>query len=117
MSFVRCWLVLVGLCATLAPLANAQTSRWWKGNLHTHSFWSDGDEFPEMIVDWYKEQAYHFLALSDHNVVLQGEKWIALTNKARTNALEKCLARFGAEWMQQRLLQNTQWARLKTLAE
>ncbi|MFN0066994.1 MAG: hypothetical protein ACKVYV_05090, partial [Limisphaerales bacterium] len=20
--------------------------RWWKGNLHTHSFWSDGDDFP-----------------------------------------------------------------------
>jgi len=24
--------------------------RWWKGNLHTHSLWSDGDEFPEMIA-------------------------------------------------------------------
>ena len=20
--------------------------RWWKGNLHTHSFWSDGTDFP-----------------------------------------------------------------------
>ena len=29
--------------------------RWWKGNLHTHSLWSDGDDFPEMIVDWYRD--------------------------------------------------------------
>ena len=37
--------------------------RFWKGNLHTHSFWSDGDDFPEMIADWYKRHGYHFLAL------------------------------------------------------
>ena len=24
---------------------------FWKGNLHTHSFWSDGDDFPEMVAD------------------------------------------------------------------
>ena len=35
---------------------------YWKGNLHTHSLWSDGDDFPEMIVDWYKRHGYQFLA-------------------------------------------------------
>ena len=30
-------------------------NRWYKGNLHTHSYWSDGDEFPEMIMNWYKK--------------------------------------------------------------
>jgi len=25
--------------------------RWWKGNLHTHTFWSDGDDFPEMVAE------------------------------------------------------------------
>lgn len=44
------------------------TQRWWKGNLHTHSLWSDGDDFPEMIPDGYKRDGYHFLVLSDHNV-------------------------------------------------
>lgn len=29
--------------------------RWWKGNLHTHSLWSDGDDFPEMIACWYRD--------------------------------------------------------------
>ena len=32
--------------------------QWKKGNLHTHSFWSDGDDFPEMIIDWYKTNNY-----------------------------------------------------------
>ena len=55
-------------------------ARWLKGNLHTHSLWSDGDDYPEMIVDWYKQHGYQFLALSDHNILLQGDKWIEATN-------------------------------------
>ena len=39
---------------------------WQKGNLHTHSFWSDGDDFPEMIIQWYKDHDYQFIALSVH---------------------------------------------------
>src|SRR4051812_40680344 len=33
-------------------------TRWFKGNLHTHSLWSDGNDFPEMIADWYKSNGY-----------------------------------------------------------
>jgi len=43
---------------------NLDDQYWQKGNLHTHSFWSDGDDFPEMIIDWYKENDYQFIALS-----------------------------------------------------
>ena len=53
-------------------------ARWWKGNTHTHSLWSDGDDYPEMIVDWYKRNGYQFLALSDHNIVQAGERWLEL---------------------------------------
>ncbi|MBI5769539.1 MAG: hypothetical protein HZA93_17320 [Verrucomicrobia bacterium] len=35
--------------------------RWFKGNLHTQSLWSDGDDYPEMIADWYKRAGYHCL--------------------------------------------------------
>ena len=35
---------------------------WHKGNLHTHSLWSDGDDFPEMIIQWYKDNDYQFIA-------------------------------------------------------
>src|SRR5690606_12207599 len=51
--------------------------RWWKGNLHTHTFWSDGNDFPEMTAEWYRRRGYNFLALSDHNVLSQGQRWMA----------------------------------------
>ena len=48
--------------------------QWYKGNLHTHSYWSDGDEFPEVIMDWYKSNDYQFVALTDHNTLAEGDK-------------------------------------------
>ena len=75
--------------------SDSLAARWFKGNLHTHSFWSDGDDFPEMITAWYKTNGYQFLAISDHNILLEGEKWITIgTNKTRLLALEKYRAKF-----------------------
>lgn len=51
-------------------------TNWYKGNLHTHSYWSDGDDYPEMIMKWYNDNDYDFVALSDHNTLAEGEKWI-----------------------------------------
>ncbi len=42
-------------------------SRWYKGNLHTHTINSDGDSTPEEVVRWYREHGYDFLVLTDHN--------------------------------------------------
>src|SRR3954466_5913390 len=63
------------------PETNAKSPRWYKGNLNTHSFWSDGDDFPEMIADWYKRHDYQFLALTDHNVLSEGERWAVISDK------------------------------------
>jgi len=42
--------------------------RWYRGNLHMHTYWSDGRVFPEQAVDIYKNTlGYDFLALSEHN--------------------------------------------------
>src|ERR1043166_3992023 len=91
---------------------------WWKGNLHTHSLWSDGDDYPEMIVDWYKQHGYQFLALSDHNVLAQGNKWIdATTNKCGALALDKYRKQFGSNWVHLRESKGRQQVRLKTLTE
>lgn len=118
------------LCATLllAGLAGgAESPRWWKGNLHTHTLWSDGDDYPEMVVEWYKRQGYHFLALSDHNITLEGEKWIKarapvslggdIQHRGGGVVLEKYLARFGPGWVEQRTVEGQREVRLKTLAE
>src|SRR5688500_9505017 len=79
----------------------AGAPRWWKGNTHTHSFWSDGDDFPEMIIDWYKKQGYDFLALSDHNSIGEGDKSVAISKENRVLALDKYLKRFGTNWVNQ----------------
>ncbi len=42
-------------------------TRWYKGNIHTHTDLSDGDAKPEVAVRWYRDHEYDFLVLSDHN--------------------------------------------------
>lgn len=41
--------------------------KWFKGNLHTHTTNSDGDTAPEHVADWYEENGYDWLCLTDHN--------------------------------------------------
>lgn len=59
--------------SALALLAGCQTAghgtrgRWYRGNLHMHTWWSDGRGFPEQAIDIYKKLGYDFLALTDHN--------------------------------------------------
>lgn len=112
---------ILALALSLIPLvvsAADAPALWWKGNLHTHSLWSDGDDYPEMIADWYKKQGYHFLALSDHNVLSDQERWIPIAkNKGGEQALEKYLARFGEKWVERRDNAGVPEVRLKMLRE
>jgi len=92
--------------------------RYFKGNLHTHSLWSDGDDFPEMIADWYKTRGYDFLALTEHNVIAAGNRWIdAEANATRKDALKKNIDRFGTDWVETRDKDGKKQVRLKTLVE
>lgn len=79
--------------------------RWWKGNIHTHSLWSDGDDFPEMIAEWYRTHGYHFLALSDHNVMSLGMRWMSassIESRGGPNVIAKYRQRFGGGWVETR---------------
>src|SRR5581483_551443 len=98
------------------PVLQEPGPRYWKGNLHTHSLWSDGDDFPEMIADWYRTHGYHFLMLSEHNVLAEGERWVDTAK--RGPALEKYLRRFGEPWVERRIDKDGKpQVRLKPLAE
>ena len=44
----------------------AQSGRWYKANLHTHTTTSDGLESPAEMADAYRKAGYHVLALTDH---------------------------------------------------
>jgi hypothetical protein len=117
-ALVALILSLLATCLVAAEPIGDASPRWWKGNLHTHTLWSDGDDFPEMIAGWYQQHGYHFLALSDHNLLQQESKWVnATTNQNVRLALGKYLPRYGNRWVEQREEQGQQLVRLKPLNE
>lgn len=105
---VRCLLVLVPITLITLYLMNRDDRRWFKGNTHTHSLWSDGNDFPDMIAAWYKDKGYDFLCISDHNVLAQGEKWIpeSVIEKRKmtlgATVTDKYRQRFGDSWVVRR---------------
>lgn len=84
-----------------SDLVQAQsTTQWYKGNTHTHSYWSDGDDFPELILDWYKTRGYDFIALSDHNILADKEYWKEIpTHPFRQQRFKEYLAKYGEDWV------------------
>ncbi len=96
--------------------------RWWRGNTHSHSWWSDGDAPPELITDWYKEHDYHFLVVSDHNIMKEGIKWYPIDTMLRPTeqlhyAYAQYVQRFGDDWVETRNGHIGREVRLKTLDE
>ena len=111
-------MVIVAALALVLVSPARQDGTWWKGNLHTHTLWSDGDDYPEMVVDWYKQRGYNFLALSDHNVLSEGERWFDLSGaRGRGTALVNYIGRFGDDWVKTRVRDGKVEVRLRTLAE
>jgi len=105
--------------------------RWWKGNLHMHSFWSDGADFPEMIADWYRNHGYNFIAFTEHNRIqenctmheegpflidTEGAGWQRQLIK-KADLLEKYKERFGSSWVEETRMGERSCVRLKPLSE
>jgi histidinol phosphatase-like PHP family hydrolase len=119
-TWSRC-LFLAALISFLAAPAWAARKTaegtWYKGTTHSHSFWSDGDAFPEMVVDWIKGHGYDFFALSDHNSINQGERWRKMGEGRRAvtqELLDACVKRFGPDWLEIRGEGKEREVRLKT---
>ena len=84
------------LCLLLTGCAG---DRCYKGILHAHSFWSDGNVPPEEAVAWYKDHGYNFMSLTDHNQL-----------QTDTNRWKKVSG-------EQRSREKIEYVRLKTLPE
>ncbi len=57
----------LGLSSPQALRPSGPEGQWYKGNLHTHTLNSDGDSTPDDVVRWYRERAYNFVTITDHN--------------------------------------------------
>lgn len=93
-------------------------ARWWKGNLHAHSHWSDGDDYPESITEWYRSRGYSFLMFTEHNVMQEGERWVEVAkSKGGQKAFDQYLLQMGKEWVQTREVEGKLQVRLRGLEE
>jgi hypothetical protein len=105
--------------APTAHLAADERLHWYRGNLHTHSLWSDGDDYLETIGLWYKEHGYDFLCFTDHNVLPSAsDHWVSVDrNGSGPKALGKLKSKFPGNWVETRTVGGKTEVRLKTLAE
>lgn len=111
-------LLLSGLLLITCKSPEMKQLTWYKGNLHTHTYWSDGDEFPEMVLDWYKTHGYDFIGLSDHNTVANEEKWVVIQQSPLyETSFQNYLKKFGADWMQYKTDTGRTQVKLKTFFE
>ena len=105
-------IIILASCAPTPP-----KHEWKKGNLHTHSLWSDGDDFPEMIIKWYKDHDYQFIAISDHNTIANEERWYEMKDReSKNNTLAKYKKTFG-DWVEEKDSADVTYVRLKTYDE
>jgi hypothetical protein len=102
----------------ISTLASGGKLRWYRGNLHTHSMWSDGDDYLEMVGLWYKDHGYDFLCFTDHNRLAKSERWVKVNqNGSPPAAVQKLKARFPKDWVEERAVDGQQEIRLKTFEE
>src|SRR5436190_14002516 len=119
LTYIMRLVILIGLVSVFTVSDGQNVPKpWLKGNLHTHSYWSDGDEFPEMVMDWYKTHGYQFVALSDHNILAEGEKWTLITkSKLYLDGFDKYLKKYGAKWVTYKTDTGRIHVKLKTFDE
>ena len=82
---------------------------WYEGNLHMHSYWTDGHDFPEMVADWFKNEGYNFVAFTEHDRHQVGKKWVSRDlergsgrSMAESGLLQKYVERYGDDWVEMR---------------
>ena len=95
-------------------LVSTNAAEWYKGELHCHSHWSDGNTLPELAIDWYRSNGFQFMSLTDHNVLqLDPNKW----REVAPVLLEESRKKFGDDFVETKEEGGKTLMRLKTLQE
>jgi len=115
-----CTFVLTGTAnGAKLHLKAGPSLKWYKGQTHTHTLWSDGDAAPDYIVNWYKEMGYNFISITDHNTMLRGVRWVPVGFEHKTSEirLKELQEKFGTDWVETRDVNGQKEMRLKTMVE
>ena len=109
---------LWGPHAAMAEELRAGEGRtWYRGNMHTHSHWSDGDDYLESIGLWYRNEGYDFLVFTDHNVLADKERWVDIEKaKGGQKAYDKLKKNF-PDWIEERTVEGRTEVRLRRFDE
>jgi len=115
-----CWLLTP---ARVTPAA--ENPRWFRGQLHAHTYWSDGRGFPEQAIESYLKRGFHFLCITDHNILHEDrEAWREVievndpkTRKITPTVLEAYVRDFTTNWVESRTSGSNTTVRLKTFPE
>ncbi len=96
----------------------AQAEGWYRGNLHMHSLWSDGNAFPEDAVGWYRDHGYQFVTLSDHQALqLDTNAWLEAGSKKLSREVADHFLKAHPASAEVRKEGGKQYLRLKTVWE
>ena len=120
-SLIFALLVIAGV----KPLQADDSLKWFRGQLHSHTYWSDGRAFPEQAVDAYKQRGYQFLSMTDHNQFAEDTKnWREVKENEGTwppnvtqTQFDDYVKTYGKDWVKIRNDESGTSVRLKTYAE
>ena len=110
--------VLLAVYLTLTLAFSAWSANWYRGNLHGHSVWSDGNVMPEDAVTWYRDNGYQFVCLSDHQILQIGTNaWVEVgAKKLSRDTADRYLEKYPASAERKRE-NGKEFLRLKTVWE
>ncbi len=63
------------------PYRNLAKSQWLRGNLHTHTTNTDGQNKPQTVINKYARLGHDFLAISDHDIYTAGKQYRTWNNE------------------------------------
>jgi len=63
------------------PYRNLAKGQWLRGNLHTHTTNTDGQNKPQTVINKYARLGHDFLAISDHDIYTAGKQYRTWNNK------------------------------------
>jgi len=107
-------LIALSCVIAMSVFQTVTAQQWYKGQFHCHSHWSDGDALPELAIDWYRFNGYHFMSLTDHNVLqLDTDKW----KEVDPVLIDESRKKFGDNFVETKDDNGKTLVRLKTIHE